>query len=159
MRHAKSSWKRTDLPDFERPLNKRGRKDAPFIGKLLAEHHFHPDLILTSPATRALATSRIVAEKLGTPLHEVRVEHSLYESSPDQILNVIRTLSETCQNVLVVGHNPELTTFINSSSNLEIENLPTSGAVCLDYEIRSWKNMGKVVGNVRFFEYPKKHAD
>src|SRR2546421_80442 len=93
-RHAKSSWDDLELSDFERPLNKRGRKDAPFMGELLHSRGFRPDLIVSSPANRALTTARIIAEELEYPLDRIIVNEKLYEADSGDILNVARATDD-----------------------------------------------------------------
>ena len=93
MRHAKSSWKFPELTDFERPLNKRGMRDAPMMGERLAKRGFSTDFILTSPAQRAVATARNVARSIGFPVDQIREDPNLYLADPDTLLGAARSLS------------------------------------------------------------------
>src|SRR3990172_9356587 len=92
VRHAKSSWKDVGLSDFERPLNKRGKKDAPFMAKLLRQQKIKPDLIISSPANRASATARIFCETLNYPFEDLLLEPRLYEASSHEILEIVKDI-------------------------------------------------------------------
>lgn len=106
MRHGKSDWSK-DLPDFERPLKKRGIKAANKIGYWLANNsHYRPDLVLSSPAERALSTAGIVAEMI--PEAELELDDRIYEAGVSDLLQVIAELPEEIQRPLLVGHNPGL---------------------------------------------------
>src|SRR5688572_5475639 len=108
LRHAKSSWKETALDDHERPLNKRGRRDGPRMGKLIREHGLTPDVIISSDAVRARLTAEAVAAAAGYS-REIRLEEALYAASPADILAVLRTATTTTAGtVMIVGHNPGL---------------------------------------------------
>src|SRR5215470_8706335 len=107
VRHAKSSRDDPSLPDKERPLNKRGRRDAPRMGERLAKRDVKPDLILSSPAVRALATAEIVSRKLGYAIKDIVVDERLYGADPNDLLDVIHELGEKPKRVMLFGHNPE----------------------------------------------------
>src|SRR5437762_9041010 len=109
VRHAKSSWDDTSLPDKDRPLNNRGKRDAPKMGERLAKRGAKPDLILSSPAKRALKTAEIIAKKLDYKRKDIVVDDRLYAVKPDDLLGVIRKLGDKLERVMVFGHNPELT--------------------------------------------------
>lgn len=107
LRHAKSSWDDPALGDFDRPLAKRGRRDAPLIGGFMAERGWRPDLALVSPAVRARDTWQLVSAGLPKPV-ETRFEHSIYMAAPDDLLALLRALPEPPRSVILVGHNPGL---------------------------------------------------
>ena len=109
IRHAKSSWDDTALPDKDRPLGDRGRRDAPKMGKRLAKRDVKPDLILSSPARRALTTAEIVAKKLDYKLKDIVVDDRLYAGAVHDLLNVIHKVGDKLERVMLFGHNPELT--------------------------------------------------
>ncbi|HNU42759.1 MAG TPA: histidine phosphatase family protein, partial [Cyclobacteriaceae bacterium] len=133
IRHAKSSWDHPDLRDFDRPLNKRGQKDAPRMGKRLKEKRITPDVMLSSPAERALATCQAIARVLGFDNAKIKTNQKLYHASEDGILDVIRNLKDSPRDseevVLLFGHNPGLTEFANVLLNQTIDNIPTCGVV------------------------------
>jgi phosphohistidine phosphatase len=106
VRHAKSSWKYPNLDDFERPLNKRGRKNAPFMGTILKKLKVAPDLLISSPANRAAITARIIAAKINYPLEKIRYRESIYEFSEDALIHVIKQIDDSVNKAMIVGHNP-----------------------------------------------------
>ena len=155
LRHAKSSWKNPALSDYDRPLKKRGKNDAPLIGKKLNKMELKIQLIVSSPAKRTKDTISIIAKELKFIEH-IRYDESIYESSVYNLLSLINSFDDDFQNILIVGHNPSLTDLVNYLSNKKIENIPTCGVVGLKYN-GSWKNIRTGSSNLIFFEYPKKY--
>jgi phosphohistidine phosphatase len=158
VRHAKSSWKYPNLDDFERPLNKRGRKSAPFMGKILKKRNVAPDLILSSPANRASMTARIIAAKINYPLEKIRYSENIYEFSVNALIEVVSHMDDVINKAMLVGHNPALTELANYIGDQPISNIPTSGVFCAELDIPSWAGISDRCGRLIFFEYPKKHA-
>lgn len=158
VRHAKSSWKYPNLDDFERPLNKRGRKSAPFMGTILKKLKVAPDLILSSPANRASMTARIIADKISYPLEKIRYSESIYEFSANVLIDVIEHLDDVVNKAMLIGHNPALTDLANYFGDKPISNIPTCGVFCADLDIPSWVKISDHCGKLNFFEFPKKHA-
>ncbi|MAT39762.1 MAG: phosphohistidine phosphatase [Ectothiorhodospiraceae bacterium] len=156
-RHAKSSWSDAALTDFERPLNKRGRRDAPFMGKLLAKQQIVPECIVSSPANRALTTARILAENMDFPLDHIRVEEELYESGLKDYVRAIHSIDCDVNTVMIVGHNPTITMFAEHLSDHDFENIPTCGIVILQFDMGSWSEIEQHTGEVLSFEFPKKY--
>ena len=156
MRHAKSSWKDPSLDDFERPLNKRGLRDAPFMGKLLRDMDVRLNMIVSSPANRAIATARIVAKKLKYRSDDIGTSHSLYEGGLDGVLSVVHETDDVIKRLMLVGHNPTFTEAANYLADANIENIPTGGVVAIKFKIASWQEAGETKGRLKFFEYPKK---
>lgn len=156
VRHAKSSWDDPDLEDFQRPLNERGEKDAPRMGKKLHKLDANPQLICSSPANRAIATARHIAAVLQFPVSAIREEQKLYHASEDSILSIIRLFPDNKDVAMVVGHNPGLTEFTNDLLDDDIPNIPTAGVVGAQLNIHSWKDADWGCGEMIFFEYPKK---
>ncbi len=157
-RHAKSSWKYPKLDDFERPLNKRGRRNAPLMGQVLHEIGFYPDLIISSPASRAAITARIVAMELNYSLEQIQYQASIYESGHGNLVHVLSNLDDRLKKVMLVGHNPSLTMLANALGDTPIANLPTSGAYCVAFGISKWSQIREETGELQFFEFPKKYA-
>src|SRR6266576_332308 len=124
IRHAKSSWDDPALSDKDRPLSDRGRRDAPKMGKRLAKRDVKPDLILSSPARRALTTAEIIAKKLDYKLKHIVVDDRLYAGAVHDLLNVVHKLGDKLERVMLFGHNPELTEFAHRLSS-EITRMPT----------------------------------
>lgn len=155
IRHAKSSWKDPFQDDFDRPLNKRGRSDAPRMGKSLSEKEVQPGLLVSSPAERALSTCLIIAEKIGYSLQNVRTDRRLYHASEDQLLSVVRGFNDIDDVVAVFGHNPGLTDFVNRLNPEPLtDNIPTCGIVCMKIPVKSWKETNWKIGELDFFDFP-----
>ena len=158
IRHAKSSWDEPDVADIDRPLNNRGKRDAPVMGeRLKKEHKAKPDLILSSPAKRALRTAKIIAKEIDYPEGKIEIKDSLYGSGVQAMLNIIQYLDGSLNEVMLFGHNPDLTSLANFLSNHEVENIPTCGVFCVDFDIESWKEVEGGKGIFKFFDYPKRH--
>ncbi len=157
VRHAKSSWKYSNLDDFERPLNKRGRKNAPFMGSILKKLKVAPDLILSSPANRASMTARIIANKISYPLEKICFSESIYVFSANALIDVIKHLDDEVDKAMLVGHNPALTELANYIGDKPISNIPTSAIFCADLDIPLWAKISDHCGKLKFFEFPKKH--
>src|SRR5687768_12800804 len=111
LRHAKSSWDDATLADFDRPLNGRGERAAPFMGELMARHGFQPSVILSSPAARARKTALLVKDA-GNLRAEIGFEHRIYEASPHGLRTVTSELDETHTSAMLVGHNPGMEGFV-----------------------------------------------
>jgi phosphohistidine phosphatase len=158
VRHAKSSWKYPNLDDFERPLNKRGRKNAPFMGKVLKKLKVAPDLVISSPANRAATTARIIAAAINYPLENIVYSEAIYEFSENALIHVIKQIEDSVNNAMVVGHNPAINGLANYIGDQPISNIPTCGVFCVDLDISSWAKIGEHCGKLKFFEFPKKHT-
>ena len=117
MRHAKSDWSTSASNDFDRPLSRRGDRDAPRMAAWLAQQSLLPDIIISSPALRTKQTVLAVVEKLGIPEQEIIWEASIYEASLDQLLEVLDRYSAAAESVLLVGHNPGLDSLVEYLSD------------------------------------------
>ncbi len=163
IRHAKSSWNNPEMDDFERPLNKRGKKDAPNMARRLKEKRVTPDFIISSPAIRALDTCKEFAKILDYDKDKIKTDKRLYHANEDQILTVIRELKDREHDeeevVLLFGHNPGLTEFANVLLNEYIENIPTCGIVKTRLKIDRWKDASFGCGELDFFDFPKSKKD
>ncbi len=157
IRHAKSDWKDPALNDFERPLNKRGKKNAPLMGKLLSSAHLFPDIILSSPAVRARMTAEMIAEKVGYDADAIVYDEALYLADRSDIERVLKNVSPSYNAVFIVGHNPGLTLFAEYISGYSIGNIPTCGIVTVSLKEESWQRIGKDAAVLVSFEYPKKY--
>jgi len=156
VRHAKSSWENPDLSDFDRPLNDRGRKDAPRMGKRLKEREVAPDLMLSSPAKRAITTCEEIASIIGYDASRIKTDRRIYHASEEELLSVLSKLSDTQKTVMLFGHNPGFTQFANSIFNEHIMNIPTCGIVAGRLKIKSWSEINAGCGKLDFFDFPKK---
>ena len=156
-RHAKSSWDDASLADFDRPLNKRGKKDAPMMGELLESLGVLPELIIASPAKRAIRTARILADKILYPASEIVLNEDIYEASTSDLLDIIENFDDSLKSVMIVGHNPSFTHLANYLTETYFDNVPTCGIVAVGFELSHWKDIDKNSGKIIFYEYPKKH--
>ena len=162
LRHAKSSWKDASLPDRERPLNGRGKAEAPVMGKALAKHGLDPELVLCSSARRTRDTLDLVLPELKTA-PKVIYEDGLYHGTPAEMLAILRSVPQTVSKVLLVGHNPELQTFAldligsgpkHLKDKLQAK-LPTAGLVVVRFPTGSWKKLAVNSGTLELFLTPK----
>ncbi len=155
VRHAKSSWEDSDISDRERPLNKRGEHDAPLMGKRIVAAGIRPSLILASPATRAWTTAKIIAQEIGYPREFLQRENSLYLASLNNIIDVLIAQDAEFNSVMIVGHNPGLTTFANYLSPGLTDNLPTAGVVSVGFEQEDWNLHSAPKAELLTYTYPK----
>ena len=151
VRHAKSSWKDESLVDRDRPLNKRGKSNAPEMGQRLLRRKLIPDTIVSSPALRALLTARAIAEELQFPVDNIVVEEDLYGCGPQDIFDTAALISPEHNVALVVSHNPAITELANIVSRNLIENVPTCGVLTI--QANMWDGMENRV--LVDFDYPK----
>lgn len=155
VRHAKSSWKNALLADTDRPLNGRGKRDAPLMGGHLMSLGIIPDVILSSPAKRARKTAQLLAETIPAGAARILFDPALYEAVAGVLLERVRALDETWQHVMLVGHNPGLTDFANLLTASGIDNLPTCGVLVADLDISSWRATDAGCGRTALYVVPK----
>jgi phosphohistidine phosphatase len=141
LRHAKSSWDQPELHDHDRPLNKRGKKEAPKVGKYLKDNDLVPDLILSSTARRANDTAQAVAEESGFS-GQIDLYQDLYMSDTDCYLDILRCLPDEASRVLVVAHNPDLEEFLTLLTDAT-EHLTTAALAQIDLPISSWQELNE----------------
>jgi phosphohistidine phosphatase len=141
LRHAKSSWSDSGLADIDRPLNKRGKRDAPRIGTLLREEDSVPDLILSSPALRARKTAEAVGESSGYE-GEIEINDDFYPGDPQAYIETLQSLPDDIQSVMVVGHNPGLEELLDTLTG-ESAALPTAALAKVQFSIRSWLELNE----------------
>lgn len=157
IRHAKSSWKNPGLADRDRALNKRGKRDAPFMGNRLKKYNVKPDLIISSPAKRALKTAKIISKEIDFPIKNIVTVESLYGADMLGLVTELQNIDDAFNHVMLFGHNPELTELAEYLTNYRIVNIPTCGIFCMDFNINSWIEVSEGKGIFIFFDYPKKH--
>lgn len=158
IRHAKSSWSDMSLRDHDRPLNKRGKRDAPFMAEKLKELGAEPDAIITSTALRAKTTAQHFAIAFDLSGNRFIEESDIYEAYSSNILKIVQNTSDDFNTILVFGHNPGFTMVANGFSGGEdIENVPTCGIVKVVAGISKWKDLKKSKGEVAEFHYPKQY--
>ena len=146
LRHAKSSWDDANLADFDRPLNDSGLKAAPFMGRLMADRHLMPDVILSSPAKRAKETSELVKEAAGWD-SIIRFEDSIYEASPITLCRVAAGLPYSAGSAMVVGHNPGMEGFIRVLTG-RLEPMSTAALAIIDLAIDEWSQIDAGTGRL-----------
>lgn len=156
IRHAKSSWGNAGLIDRERPLNKRGERDAPVMGKRVFDAGIRPALIISSPAVRAWSTAKIIAKELGYPIEFLQRENDLYLASLDDLLDVVASQDATANNLMLFAHNPGLTQMVNFLSPGLTDNLPTTGVASFNIESDDWMLYDRPKTEVVVYDYPKK---
>lgn len=154
-RHAKSSWNHSALSDFERPLNERGFHDAPMMGKRLLKRNEPIELIVSSPAVRALSTAKLVAKEIGYESSQILEQHILYLPSISDILQVVNSLDDSINSVMLFGHNPGFTQIINYLAGDQLDNLPTAGCARIDFQFEEWQLVSGDTGKVVWLDYPK----
>lgn len=155
VRHAKSSWDDTALPDRDRPLADRAKRDMATMGQRLANRDVKPDLIMSSPAARALATAEAFAKMLHYKRKDIVVNDRLYAAQADEVLDLIQELGDKLERVILVGHNPELTELAHRFAS-EITHMPTCAVAEFTFDAKSWSHIGEAKPAQVLFDYPKK---
>ena len=158
-RHAKSSWGNPGLADIDRPLNSRGKKAAPSMGKLIMDKGEKPELLISSPANRAFSTAKVFASAMGLHETDVLIKDTIYGAGVHQLLNLVQDVDDLYNSIMLFGHNPTFTSFCNMLSGENILNIVTCGVVRIDFEFSSWKNIDFNSGRMIYYEYPKKYTD
>ncbi len=157
VRHAKSSWQDKSLSDRDRPLNKRGERDVPIMGKRIVEAGIRPSLIACSPALRAWTTAKAIATEIGYPIEFLQRENKLYLASLDDLLDVLESQESGFNSLMIVGHNPGLTTFANYLSPGVTGNVPTTGVVSVEFDREDWNLYEQPETELLAYDYPKKN--
>ena len=158
IRHAKSSWKDLTLDDFDRPLNGRGKRAAPFMAQKFKERSAKIDQFISSPAKRAITTARIIAEAFN-PNATIMEKREIYHAAVPTLLSVVNALSNEWERVALFGHNPGFTDFANYLSNAGIHNIPTAGIVHIDFDLDDWALVSQDTGTLTLFDYPKRYPE
>jgi len=143
IRHAKSSKDDPNLSDRDRPLADRGRRDAPTMGKRLAERDVKPDLLVSSPALRALTTAQLMADEIGYAREKIVVDDQLYGSSADVLLALVRALDRKADRVMLFVHNPEFTELAHRLSS-DIADMPTCAIAEFRFDTKKWSDVGEL---------------
>lgn len=155
IRHAKSSWS-FDLPDKDRPLGVRGRRDAPRVGAHLSQTEETPDHIITSPAARALNTALIIADEWGFPENEIELSDELYHTAPSEILAFLKGQSDDLESIAIFGHNPGFTELVNILGTEYLDNLPTGGVYAFTFRAKKWSDISEKNAEKKVFIAPKR---
>ena len=156
VRHAKSSWSDTSLPDFDRPLNDRGKKDAPEMARRLMKRIKTPDLFLSSPAKRAKKTCKIFCEEFGVNENKIVYADKLYHASVQTFYDVLSELDKDIKSVILFSHNPGITDFAGSlCEGVSITDMPTCSIFAVKIKIKDWQELVTGEKEFDFFDYPK----
>jgi phosphohistidine phosphatase len=156
IRHAKSSWNDPDVDDFDRPLNKRGKQNAPEMASRLMLRGVVPELIIASPAKRTSSTAKIMAKEWHYPKEAILFEEELYLCYASTFLKVITKIDDDFSAVAIFAHNPGITDFANYlTQEIRIDNVPTTGIFAVQAFTDSWKDFDRARKTFLFFDYPK----
>ena len=155
IRHAKSSWEDSRLDDHERPLNHRGKDNAPRMAARLQELGIKPDALISSTARRAASTAQVFADHLDFPRDKILFDADLYLASVGILQKIIGKIEDSFQTVLIFGHNPGLTLLVSQVWGLPIGNLPTCGIVSLNFESFTWPEASSRLPKKAAFDFPK----
>ncbi|MFN0292681.1 SixA phosphatase family protein [Pedobacter helvus] len=159
IRHAKSDWGDFNLKDFDRPLNKRGHKNAPEMVERFVAKGLKPDVIVTSPALRALTTAKYFAAGWQLKAEQLSVNLSIYEADTKTLLQVINEFNDDFDSIALFGHNPGLTNLVNYLTDGQITNMPTCSVAVIEFSFDEWKLISSNTGNLVLFDYPKSGLD
>ncbi len=155
-RHAKSSWDYEDISDIDRPLNPRGINNAYLMARRFTENYQLPDLLITSPANRALYTAVIYARVLKLAWDRIVLNENIYMGYAEEIIKIIKSTDNKHDSIMIFGHNPTFTALANHFIKDQIDNIPTAGIVSITFKENEWKKIGKVPPQKVYFDYPKK---
>lgn len=155
IRHAKSDWGNAGLSDFDRPLNDRGKNDAPMMAERLKGQKIHIDAFVSSPAKRAAKTAKYFVEVLEKDKKEIIYKDDLYLASAETFFNVIKKFPDDQDTVAVFSHNEGITDFANQLTKTRIDNIPTCGVFAIKVDTESWKDFRQAKKEFWFFDYPK----
>lgn len=154
LRHAKSSRENPYLDDYDRPLLPKGLKKSKVIIDYLLKKNVQVDLIISSPAVRALETARMFAHALKYPAQNIRTNKSLYATDSEAYFSQFYDVPHKVNSLMIVGHNPEITSVANQLLSDKIDNLPTSGIVSITFDSENWEEAGDAKRQTNFVIYP-----
>lgn len=155
LRHAKSSWSDPTLADIERPLNKRGKRDAPLMAEIMKRFNYIPDQVYLSPSARTRATIKPLVKTLEIPDDHIHIEYSLYHGYYDDYEAIIQDLDEDVNSILMVGHNPGITYIANSCAGPILDNVPTCGLLVIESTIKDWSTFSFSESTLVKYYFPK----
>jgi phosphohistidine phosphatase len=156
LRHGKSSWDDHKLRDFDRPLKNKGRRRTQLIADYLNQHDLKPQLIVSSPALRAIDTARIAANGLGYELSEIVQNEALYFVTTEKYFEALYAAPDNINTLMIVGHNPMITDFCNSFIEHPVDNIPTSGMCVVSFDTEKWQDIHSAKPQLLHLVFPKK---
>lgn len=155
VRHAKSSWDHPGVGDFQRPLMEAGKKRTRTVIRFIQDKEIRIDLIISSPATRAFETAKLIAKGIHYPIGSIKPEMTIYEGNTDDILSLIYGVPNDISGLMIVGHNPALTHLVNIFLKPGIDILPTTGVAAFSFLTDLWENIPESPSELEFLVYPK----
>jgi phosphohistidine phosphatase len=159
IRHAKSDWNDPALKDFDRPLNERGKKNAPEMAKRLLDKDIKIDTLISSPAKRAKKTAELIAKEYDIKKEKIIFIDQLYLAEPSVFFDVISQIDDEHKHVALFSHNPGITDFANQLADVRIDNIPTCGVFAIKMNGKHWKDFAEAEKEFWFFDYPKAGED
>ena len=157
-RHAKSSWDDPRTDDFNRPLNERGLRDAPFMARIFKERGEPVDRLVSSPAVRAISTAREFAGALGIHEADITQERGIYLAPAEMLLRIVNLLNNDHRRVMLFGHNPGFSELAEYISDADIGELATCATVRIDLPVDGWNEVSMGLGTLVWHDHPKRHA-
>jgi len=158
VRHAKSDKDNLKLQDIDRPLNARGYNDAHAMAARLRPAIQTPELIISSPAIRALSTALIFARELGYEASKIIINENIYETGKQEYINAVSQVDNSVNSVMIFGHNSTITSLVNMLSEPFTDNVPTCGVTAISFAVKTWKEAFETKGFMIFHDFPKKEA-
>ena len=155
VRHAKSSWEYEGVEDIDRPLKKRGIKDAHLMSKFLSKKISKPDVFVSSSANRALHTAVIFCENFSYPLANLKIKRQLYSFSDGYLVKTVKALDDSFSSAIIFSHDHGINTFVNKFGSKPIAHVTTCGIIAIEFDEKHWKNIKK--GKTVMTEFPKNH--
>ena len=155
VRHAKSSWDDPAMKDFDRPLNERGKNDAPVMAKRLLDKKIKIDAFVSSPAKRAKKTCKYFVEEYGRKKEEIILKDELYEAGEENFFSVIKSMDNNHESAAIFSHNPGITYFANILTDVRIDNMPTCSVFAVRLHTNKWADIRQAKKDFLFFDYPK----
>ncbi|MGB0424269.1 MAG: SixA phosphatase family protein [Flavobacteriales bacterium] len=157
IRHAKSDWKQADMSDHDRPLNKRGNRDAPLAAERFIKSHGVPDCWMSSTAQRAITTAGYFSKEAKMDVDKIRFSQRLYLPSYQTLITAINSIDNKHQSVVIFGHNPGHSLLASILTGQDFE-MPTCSIVSIEFELDSWELVSADTGVLKGFDFPKKHS-
>ena len=155
IRHAKSSWANIGEKDFDRPLNERGKEDAPKMAAKLVKANLKVDAFVSSTAKRARKTAKAFVEAYGKTKDEIILSNDLYNAPANVFYETVTALNDSNNTVALFAHNPGITDFVNTLCSVKLDEMPTCGIFAVQIPITEWKNFKDTEKEFLFFKYPK----
>ena len=156
VRHAKSSWEHPHVRDFDRPLNPRGKRDAPIMAAHTRDMGLDVERIYTSPAARAMTTARAFADAFGLDDHGLVADESVYAAGLGELLGAVKRFDQRIETAMLVGHNPGISELAMALTGRDMGSMPTCAVAEIRIDINSWAEIEESAGELISYEYPKK---